>query len=187
MAVAVLVMALSYSACGIPSNGDATTVAPSDVPFGLAVAGPATTSPVASRAGEVVAIYLIRGDRLVAAPRRVSGQPDLDRMLRLLAEGPTDEEAAGGVRSVLVAPHLLVSSEVVRGTALVEIAPAFTALAATEQLLAIAQMVFTATERPGVGQLRLTAGGVPIEIPRGDGSLTIEPVTREDYGALRPS
>jgi spore germination protein GerM len=59
-------------------------------------------------------------------------------------------------------------------------------LGGTEQLIALAEIVYTATARPGVGQVSFTLEGEPIEIPRGDGSLTSDAVTRGDYRELAP-
>jgi spore germination protein GerM len=72
------------------------------------------------------------------------------------------------------------------GTAIVDLSRPFTALSGSDQLLALAQIVFTLTSRPGIGQVQFTLGGAAIDIPRANGSLTPSPVSRDDYGPLSP-
>ena len=76
---------------------------------------------------------------------------------------------------------------VARGLATVDLDAAFGELAGTAQLVALAELVYTATGRPGVGQVVFSLDGQPIEVPRGDGSLTSEPLTRSDYPELAPA
>jgi spore germination protein GerM len=70
------------------------------------------------------------------------------------------------------------------GTAHADLQPALSNLGGTEQLLAIAQLVCTLTHRPGVGLVSFTLDGAPVDVPRGDGSLTAGPVSRDDYADL---
>ncbi len=42
----------------------------------------------------------------------------------------------------------------------------------------------TATARPGVGQVRFTLDGQPVEVPHADGSVGTDAVSRDDYAAL---
>jgi spore germination protein GerM len=70
------------------------------------------------------------------------------------------------------------------GVATVDLRPTISALGSDEQLLAVAQVVCTLTGRPGVGPVAFTLDGSPVDIPRGDGSLTNEPVSRDDYAEL---
>ena len=60
------------------------------------------------------------------------------------------------------------------------------ALSSDDQLLALAQLVFTLTARPGIGQVRFTLRGEAIQVPRADGSLVATPVSRDDYSAVAP-
>jgi spore germination protein GerM len=75
----------------------------------------------------------------------------------------------------------------VRGIAAVDLTPGFAELPGDRQLRAVAQMTCTLTAQPGVGQVRYTLGGSSIAVPRADGSVTGDPVTRQDYGSLLAS
>ena len=57
-------------------------------------------------------------------------------------------------------------------------------LPAGEQQLALAQLVFTLTALPGIGQVVFERGGVPIDVPRSDGSLVSGVITREDFAGV---
>ncbi len=48
------------------------------------------------------------------------------------------------------------------------------------------QLVCTFTARAGIGQVAFTLSGAPVDVPRGDGSLTADPVSRDDYAELLP-
>jgi spore germination protein GerM len=180
--------ASGLAACGIPSSNTATRVPAARVPFGLAEPDTATTtSNPPGQPSATVTLYFLRQNRLAAVTRQLRQAPPLDNVLRLLSGGASEKEAAAGIRSALTASGDILSGTVVRGTAVVAIGPDFTTLAAGEQSLAIAQIVFTATQLPGVGQVQFTNDGVPIDVPRGDGSLTITPVTRDDYPTVAPT
>jgi spore germination protein GerM len=103
--------------------------------------------------------------RQLQAPARQSGLP---------AGNPLDD--ADVIRAV----------EVSRGRAVVDLAEEFNEISGSAQLIALAEIVYTATGRPGIGQVTFTLEGSPIETPRGDGSLTSEPLTRSDYQRLSP-
>jgi spore germination protein GerM len=186
--VAAAIAASGLAACGIPSSNTATRVPAARVPFGLALPdAPTTTSKPPGSTLETVTLYFLRQNRLVAVTRRIRRAPALDDVLLLLSGGASEAEAAAGIRSALTASSDILSGTIVRGTADVAIGPDFTTLSAAEQSLAIAQIVFTATELPGVGQVQFTDNAVSIDGPRGDGSLTIAPVTRDDYPSVAPT
>jgi spore germination protein GerM len=53
-------------------------------------------------------------------------------------------------------------------------------------VLAVAQLVYTATSIPGAIEVRLAIEGHPIDAARGDGSLSNSPVRPSDYPGLAP-
>ena len=50
-----------------------------------------------------------------------------------------------------------------------------------DRTAALSQLVYTATQSERVRSVRFELDGRPVEVPRGDGSLTREPVDRSDY------
>jgi spore germination protein GerM len=76
--------------------------------------------------------------------------------------------------------------QVVGATAVVDITDAFLGIGVQEQVAGFAQIVYTLTEIPGVQNVRIQLDGKPASVPRGDGSATTEPLTRDAYAKLAP-
>ncbi len=174
--------ALTLAACGVPSQGEAERIPADRVPFGLvARAGESPTSSAVGAVGSTV--YLIRSDGLVPVERSVSG-PTGQELVALLAAGPSEAESANGLRSAIndedVVGNVVVSAPV----AGVDLSDRFGELPRGDQLLAVAQLVYTLTGIPEVKQLTFQLDGRPTAVPRADGSLSDLPVGREDYREL---
>ncbi|MDQ1673730.1 MAG: hypothetical protein QOC98_2292 [Frankiaceae bacterium] len=136
--------------------------------------------------GTASVLYFARGDRLSPVLRRTS--PDERSRLSALLAGVTPEEAARGVRNAL--PASIELRDVRRdGTLLtVDVHGDLGEATAGEQTLAVAQLVFTATE-PTVGLspptvVRLLVDGSAVEVPRADGTLTGNDLDRADFPAV---
>ena len=56
---------------------------------------------------------------------------------------------------------------------------------ATENVLAVGQIVLSVTALPTVDQVSFSRDGAPVEALLADGALTAEPLTAVDYEALR--
>lgn len=173
-------------ACGIPTQDDATRVPSDQVPFGLAAPASATTSTTGPAQSTEVTVYFIEAGRLVASPRRLAQPVSIADVLDAVVNGPTEDEARAGLRSAIVEQGLLARASVTGSVATVDLGTRFTALPSDEQVLALAQLVYTATALPGIGPVAFTLEGSPIPVPRADGSLTDAPVTRVDYASLMP-
>jgi hypothetical protein len=180
-----VVLLAGLAGCGVPTHESATEVPSENVPFELLD----RDSGVATGAGageEDVVMYFVRDGRLVRASRRLPTSPTPGRMLTSLREGPTSAEVSSGVRSALPAQSAVRNVSLAGGTATVDLAGRFTTLSSSDQLLALAQIVYTLTARPGIGQVRFTLQGESTEVPRANGSLTSSRVSRDDYAALAP-
>jgi hypothetical protein len=94
-----------------------------------------------------------------------------------------------GIRSAITASDFAATEAAVgaRGVARVDLTAGFAQISAADQALALAQVVCTLTSLPGVAQVLFTLDGEPVDIPRADGSLTNEPVSRLDYRVLLPT
>lgn len=180
-AVAATIL-LALAACGVPTDDEARVTDPAEVPFGLLDADRRARTDVERSGPTVVEVYLFAETEaaLIPVARRVE-DPTLMTALAELERGPTDAEAAAGLRSALDESDVIIAADVSGDTATVDLAEGFSAISGADQLVAIAQTVFTATARPGVDQVAFLLDGRPIEIPRGDGSLTSGAVSRDDY------
>ena len=70
-------------------------------------------------------------------------------------------------------------------TAIVDLTAALVEVGGQEQILAVAQIVLTATSVPGIAQVRLLLEGQAVEMPRADGTLTADTLRAADFEVLR--
>lgn len=180
-ALAALVLA---AACGVGPQGTPVRISAEDVPADLRVTGGSTTtsSPEDTRRVEV---FLVANRGLVGVGREVpADEPLLQGTLDALAAGPTTAEAASGLRSALPAEGRIDAGKVDGRVATVDLPSSFVELTPAEQGAALAQLVYSATTVSGVDAVRFTVGGKPVAVPRLDGTLTREPVTRADFAGF---
>ena len=179
-----LVLASLAAGCGVPTRGSADRAKAADVPFGLLEEQRSTDGASATGTQVVLYYYEPATSRLVPSGTRVD-DTSVEAILRQLQEVP-DEGQALAAGNPLGDTDVIQAVELKRGLVTVDLATNFTDLSNSGQLAALAEIVYTATARPGVGQVTFTIDGEPTEVPRGDGSLTSEPVTRLDYAELAP-
>lgn len=177
-----LVLVASLGACGI-SEEQRARARDDDVPFGLLdEAAPPLLPPTPDPVNEGVALCFVSGDTLRVVVGSVEPAGDLSEVVAALADPP---EVDGTQLATAVAGQDLVGDvTLTAGVAHVDLLPPITLLGGDEQLLAIAQLVCTLTGQPGVGPVSFTLDGASVDVPRDDGSLTSEPVSRDDYADL---
>lgn len=192
--LAVLLVAPAATGCGVPVGGAPTTIAPSDVPYGLASPTEASPSPASPlpRADEPLVFLVGPGDLLVPRGRGTgtgSGtgtQADrLDALLAELAAGPTEGERAEGLSTALPPGVELSVTGEDGGTVTVDLGGPAGAPSGRESRSAVAQVVLTATTLPQVDAVLLTRDGVPVEAPLPSGELTSAPLTAAAYAVFR--
>lgn len=168
--------------CGVAPQDDATRVDPANVPFGLLDGGTTTT---AVDEGEATLIYLIADDRLVGVDRQVPDDATAGDLLGLVVAGPTDAERSLGITTAVPA-GAVASADESRGVAQVDLTAAFGDVRSGEQLLALAQLVYTLTQRPGLGGVEFTLDGEPIDVTLADGTVVVGPLSRDDVADMAP-
>jgi hypothetical protein len=176
---------LAASACGVPSQDSATKTDSSQVPFGLLDRNRGVVPGDRSGDRDVV-VFLTNGGRLTRAVRRLPPPVTLTSLLDALKEGPTRPEVAAGTRSAVLDDDTFGTVGDSGGTAVVELTRPLTGRSSADQVLALAQIVWTLTARPGIGQVLFTSGDQSIEIPTGDGRVVTTPVSRDDYSSIAP-
>jgi spore germination protein GerM len=183
----VIASTVALGGCGVSTQSSATITPAEDVPFGLAEARPdtTTTAPPSVRT-MTVPIYLVDGDGRVVPVERGVTSTDVHAVVDALLAGPTPEEAELGVSSALPDAEVVLAVDVAGGVGSVDLDSSFTDLNADAQRAALAQLVFTLTAQPGIGQVSFTLDGQPVEIPRGDGTLSTGSVSRDSYRELQP-
>jgi hypothetical protein len=173
----LVALTLLVSGCAVRPEPSATrldgiALPPESVP---AEARPEEQGPTSS-------VFFIRDEGLVAVERTT--EPTLAAALRGLLRGPRETEAQAGVGGAIPAGTTLRSASLVDGTATIDLSPDLAGVVGPEQVLAVAQLVYTATSVPGSQRVVLAIDGQPIDATRGDGSLATGPVDRSDYPGL---
>lgn len=173
--------ALLGGGCGVGPEADAHRAAPEAVPFDLLEEPEA--APASRPSAATTTVYLVADGRLVPVERDAPDGGGLDEVAELLASGPTEAERALGLTSSLPQDQIA-GVEARRGVAQVDLAPTFADLNPRDQALAIAQLTYSLTGRPGIGRVGFVLDGVATEVPRGDGTLTADALAREDFATL---
>lgn len=180
--VPILLMAV---ACGVPTDDGPRAIPDDRVPFGLLDAEPVpTTTPSPPTGSASVTVFLVSGDRLSPATRSVQAPVTPDTVLQALLAGVGPDETARNLRTA-IAPNTRGSvTEEIPGRLRVELSAAFLSAATSEQVLAVAQIVYTLTGLPGVDSVTFTVSGRAVEVPAGDGTLKSGPVQRADFASV---
>jgi hypothetical protein len=183
----VLPVVTVAAGCGIPPDDHASLAQPGSVLYDLLGDSPAATATTqASAQTEKATLFLVQGERLAPVQRELPAPVSVEAVLQALAAGPTTTEVQLGLRTALLAPGLMRSGGVSGGIATIDLGLPFTEIAGRDQIVALAQIVSTVTGLPGVGRARFTFDGQPVGILRGDGAVTTETVSRDDYATLAP-
>lgn len=185
VAAALVVLA---AACGVQPDASPRPLARSDVPYGLLEAGPntsttVTTTPVPKVGSQV---FFVAGTRLQPATRQVVDPPTVRRVLDALLAPPSESEVAAGLRSAIPPATTLGYSKSPNNVISVDLSPEFSRTSTPEQVLALAQIVFTLTEIPDVAGVQFTLNGSPVEVPTPAGSTT-GPVNRDAFPNIAPA
>lgn len=178
LAVLLAVLALA-GACGIqPDDGprdvglDDRSLTPADAIGGSEAAG-------SSR------IYLVTPNETDAQRRLRSVQRDVQSrpapLLEVLFDGPNATELGAGMSTALPAGMTLLSTRPVGDVLFVDVTDEITELSGDVLILAVAQIVHTASEIDSVRAVRLRVDGQDLPWPRGDGKTATGALTVYDY------
>lgn len=176
--------------CGVPLDAGPHRLASGDVPLGLSAPTTTTTQagPRSPRAVAVIQVYFVAHDRLIARSRLIPSPAAAGEALGSLLAGPTLPEAAIGIRSAIAAGTALLAVHEARGgRATIDLSTQFAQTGGPDQILAIAQVVYTATSLPEVTSVSFELADQPVEVPTANGTLVSGPVGRADFAALLPS
>jgi hypothetical protein len=166
---------LLFAGCGLPAESSPRLLGPADVPAGART----SASPVASGATRVL-IYLIQDDVLVAVSRSVPSSPTAATVLQSLLTGPTRRERDAGLVSALSSAS--VQGDPRAGVVSVDVPAADEGSSGrTDEVLGFGQIVLTLTSLRDITAVRFVREGKLLPVPRADGSLNPNPLTRRDY------
>ncbi len=132
-----------------------------------------------------ISLFLVSDQRLASVQR--SAPTTVTAAIEALLDGPRETEAARNLRSAIPPGTSLLGVSVSSATVTIDLSAEFTSVVGPEQILASAQVVYTATAIAGVDRVDLLIGGAPVAVARADGTLTSGPVSRGDFEALAPA
>jgi spore germination protein GerM len=178
-AIAMLSSLVVVSACGL---------SPDSSPRAIPDAQQQDLIDLPSGASETTGtgrIYLERTDEtgrsLLSAVARELGSEPIS-VLRSLFSGPTDDEQELGLRSAIPRDTKALSARFVANDFVrVDVSSDIFGATGDDLVSAVAQIVLSLTEIDGVERILISVEGRSQEWPRGDGSLTAEPLTEFDY------
>jgi spore germination protein GerM len=190
--IASLCLVVALVGCGVEGQSNAHVFDESEVPSGLIGTAPPSTAPVIALApfasttepSSPYELYFIRGGVLVSVPRRASATPTVGELVTTLVQGPTQDEVSAGFRSAIASVDIVTKTRESSTTVTVDLARAFNDIPRGDRILALGQITLTLTARAGVSLVQYTIADTPIEVPKANGVVTRDPVTRSDYTAL---
>jgi spore germination protein GerM len=188
--IGLAVAAVLMSACGIPTSGTPTAIAKSDVPVHLLnPVTPATVSPTISPSVAVPeVIYLVApSQHVIAVSRDVEIPASLSEIMGALLDGPTATESDFGLQSFLTGSTIHVSVTVASGVATVNFTDNPIQVVGPDQTLAVAQVVYTGTQQPGVTGVIFEIDGQRRDVPTASGVQVPGPVGRASYLPQAPA
>jgi Sporulation and spore germination len=180
-----LLLVAAAAGCGVGAQGAPQALDVRAPHGGGTVGGKQTPSNVLLPwVGAAVHIYLVGNKHLAAVDRDVNAPPLVSSLLSQLALGPTQRESSHG----LVSPASMLGpvgvGAVRQGVVRVDLPRSFQDLDGADQIMAVAQIVFTATSVRGVRAVRFYVAGQEAQVPETNGHLVSGPSTRADYRAL---
>jgi spore germination protein GerM len=182
----VLLVVAALSACGVGTDAGVTRADPDEVPFGLLEEEP-RSSLTPAQPSDTVQVHLYDDAAGVLRPvDRAVPTGSLAGVLAELQEGPTAVEGRIGLTSALDGTTAIGEVRQEGDGVVIDLGEDFQELVGGDQVVAIGQMVFTATGRPGVQRVSFTLEGAAVQVPTGDGSVSGADLDRGDFSDLAP-
>jgi spore germination protein GerM len=178
---------LLAGACSVPVDSGPKTLRAAGIPADLREETSSTTTTILStNESEEVTVYFILNDRLAPVKRRVTPPVTLEKVLQKLFAGPTTAEQVTGLRTNISFDTNVLGAPVEARIATINVSKNFASGAVPEQIIAYAQVVFTAVDVPGVTGVLFAQNGHRQEAPQGDGSSQSAPLGRASYPQVTP-
>jgi spore germination protein GerM len=184
--VAAFVLWVSAAGCGVPNDQNAHSVEIGNFVEDVERLSLAAQAPGDTGEGARISVYMINTAELSLVPvTRTAPYYSLEQIMKQLFFGPTGSETNEGIRSSISSRTRVREVDISNGEAKIDVSSPLTDSGGFEVVLALAQIVMTASQVRGVESVRLFLDGTQVlDAPRQDGTSTSEPLTREDYEQL---
>lgn len=182
--VVVAVVAGALAACG-DDDGDTVDSTATTAARDTTTSSTADTVPAETVA---VTVYFAQDELLhaIAADVEVEEGAVLRATLERLLAGPTGPGSEAGDTTEIPEGTELLDLAVTDGTATVDLSSGFTSGGGSESMLMrVAQVTYTATQFPTVGQVRYRIDGDDVTVIGGE-SVLVDPSRRVDFEAVLP-
>jgi len=201
-ALVIAALALSASACGDGAQSAGPPPPPGDIapPATAPTELPTVTAPVQGPQGKEVSLEVwfarpeIEGQsasnpKLFVTRRTIEATDAVGAAaINELLAGPTGEEAAAGVSSVVPPDTRLLGLNIEDGLATVDLSSEFESGGGSLSMqMRLAQVVYTLTQFPTVKRVQFWLDGEPVRVFSGEGIVLDKPVTGADYEELMPA
>lgn len=173
----LVLLATAVAGCGIPVDS-----APEPVELEVAAVADAGGPILGDLAA--VSIYLVRDDSMVNVTRDLPAPPTLEIVFDSLLGAVTEPEQRSGLRTAIPRATEVLAIDEDGGRLQVDLSREFAAVGGEEEILAVAQIVMTATSIEGIELVAFQLEGVPTDVPVANGALSDDPVGAEDYVSL---
>jgi spore germination protein GerM len=173
----VILSLMVLGACGIPLDQE---------PRLLDVEVPTEAADASSSRSDLpvnAKVYFVDDDRLVAVSRRIADTAPTTALEALL-RGPFTAEMELSIRSAIPAGTAVLGVAVSDFVATVDLSPEFTLVGGDEEILAVAQIVATASAVEGVDGVILAIDGTRRNAPVAEGRLVERPLVPADFTGL---
>ena len=195
VALLVLLVAAIAGGCGLSTNDKPETIKDNVPPDLLDTETATPDTPIGST--ESVKVWFLRTDRLgdtrLVERERLVPRPatQVSVLESLIQDPPTDVERTGGISTAIPEDVTLAGQPRLRssegdGVLTVALSDDFYDLQGETARNAFAQIVFTATELPGVDKVQFERDGEVFNAVDGDGQSRRDPLSRDSYDKLRP-
>ena len=191
VAVVAAAAAFALAGCGV-STGGPSAIPTSQVPFNLLVKNPTTTTTTTTPQNSIQQnVYFANTTgQLVPVQRLIPVHSKVSDAVQYLLQGPSQGETNEGLLTYLGNVKLLDASATTNQPNVplvtVDLNGAFGEISGSAQVLAVGQIVLTVTayEKSSATQVLFQIGGIPKDVPTGNGSQAFTPVTWLDYASL---
>jgi hypothetical protein len=173
-----LAAALGLGACGIGDDSQPRDIADADRPN--PVESTVTPQPGTAASGRIFLLAPDRPGHLRPSTRNV-GDSAGERLRSLFGPLSTAETSARLGTAIPAGLQLLSANRRADGTLVVDVSEQLLDVVSTALIEAVAQIVFTASEAPGVERVLLLVNGRSRQFPAGDGSVVSTALTVFDY------
>lgn len=181
--LAVVALVVGGAACGVPNDNQAHRVEIGSFVQDVERLSLAAQVPEDTGEGARISVYMIRRDELKLQPvPRTAPYYSLEQIMKQLFFGPAAPESTDGLRTAISSRTRVRDVDISNGLATIDVQSPLTDSGGFEVVLALAQIVLTASQVRGVEAVRLALDGIPLlDAPTQDGTSTSDPLTRADY------